>query len=122
MLVRKLTIAGAALLALGAALPAAAASSDAVVSIRNDSLWAIQELYLSSTDEDEWGPDQLGDNVLNTGDSFRLTGVPCDSYDVRVVDEDGDECILEDVGLCAAEDVWVVTDEDLLGCQAATEE
>ena len=121
MLARKLTFAGAALLALVSTTPVVAASSDAVVSIRNDSLWAIQELYLSSTDEEEWGPDQLGETVLNTGDSFRLTGVPCDSYDVRVVDEDGDECVLSDVGLCAGEDVWVVTDEDLLGCQAASE-
>ena len=40
---------------------------------------------------------------------------------MRVVDEDGDECVIEDVGLCATKDTWVITDKDLLGCQAATQ-
>ena len=63
----------------------------------------------------------VGNHTINTGETFTLSGVPCAAYDVRVVDEDGDECIIEDVGLCATKDTWVITDKDLLGCQAATQ-
>ncbi|GMV28000.1 MAG: hypothetical protein AMXMBFR59_01250 [Rhodanobacteraceae bacterium] len=113
------------LLALGAVVAvsgtAAAESSDSKIVIKNKSAWAIHELYLSPTEEREWGEDQLGKHTVNTGDTFTLTGVPCRAYDVRLVDEDGDECIVEDVGICASSDTWVIDDEDLVGCQAATQ-
>lgn len=103
------------------AVPVAMASeNDSKIVITNKSAWAIHEFYLAPHNEREWGPDQLGDKTIANGDTFTLTGVPCASYDVRVVDEDGDECILEDVGLCATKDNWVINDKDLLGCQAAT--
>lgn len=37
----------------------------------------------------------------------------------RVVDEDGDQCVLEDVRIDGA-DKWVITDKELLACQAAS--
>lgn len=110
----------ALLLALVVA-PAVAGKNESKVIIINKSSWAIHEMYFSSTDETEWGEDQLGRQTINTGDKFTLTGVPCGSWDIRVVDEDGDECIIEDVGLCADADKWVINDKDLLRCQAATE-
>lgn len=112
------------LLAAVAVLASAATSAsenDSKVVLKNQSAWAIHELYFSPTSEREWGPDQLGNHTINTGDTFTLSGVPCAAYDVRVVDEDGDECVIEDVGLCATKDTWVITDKDLLGCQAATQ-
>lgn len=117
-MLRVLTLAGIGLLLSGAAL----ASSDAQVVIRNDSLWQIHNLYLSATDEAEWGPDQLGEHVIAAeGGKFTLTGIPCGAYDVKLVDEDGDECVVGDVGLCAGQDAWVISDEDLLACQAASD-
>jgi hypothetical protein len=95
---------------------------DSVVKLVNKSLWDIHHLYLSSVDDQEWGPDQLGDQVIASGDSFELHGIPCDDYDVRLVDEDGDECVVGGVTLCADDDAWVITDEDLLTCQVLTEE
>lgn len=103
------------------ALPAAAAGDSKVV-VKNLSHWAIHELYFSPTEEREWGSDQLGKHTINTGETFTLTGVPCDSYDVRVVDEDGDECVVEDVALCADKEKWVINDEDLLACQGSTDQ
>jgi hypothetical protein len=110
-----------AAVALSASVGVSASENDSKVVLKNQSAWAIHELYFSPTSEREWGEDQLGKQTINTGDTFTLTGVPCAAYDVRVVDEDGDECIIEDVGLCATKDTWVITDKDLLGCQAATE-
>jgi hypothetical protein len=119
------SIRSAALIAaLGLASGVAHAGAyDSAVTIRNDSLWAINQIYLSAVDVAEWGPDQLGRHVVGTGESFKLTGIPCDDYDVKLVDEDGDECVVGDVALCGDKnDTWVITDEDLLTCQVLTED
>ena len=103
---------------LGAALPSArAGSKSAAVKIENRSDWTIEEIYLSPTDEQEWGPDQLGDEVIKPGGTFTLSKIPCDTWDVKLVDEDRDECIVTDVDLCGANDKWVITSKDLLKCQ-----
>lgn len=91
------------------------------VKIVNRSSWDIHQLYLSSVDEEEWGPDQLGENVIESGGSFTLTGIPCDAYDIQLIDEDGDACVIGGVGLCGDRENWVITDKDLLQCQAATD-
>lgn len=112
----------AVLLACLFAAPAFAAGSDASVVIRNDSSWDIHQLFISSVDTEEWGPDQLGQEVISSGGgTYTLTDIPCGAYDVQLIDEDGDECIVGDVGLCAAKGQWVISDEDLLACQAATD-
>lgn len=99
-----------------------AGAYDSVVTLVNESAWDIHHLYLSSTSDEEWGPDQLGDHVIGSGENFELHGVPCDDYDVKIVDEDGDSCVVGGVTLCADDDAWVITDEDLLACQIVTEE
>lgn len=110
------------LLAVFASGAALAGKYDAKVTILNNSSWDIHELYLSSTGDDEWGPDQLGSDVIGNDVSYELHSIPCDDYDVRLVDEDGDECVVEDVSLCADSDTWEITDEDLLACQVLTED
>jgi hypothetical protein len=37
------------------------------------------EFYLSSSDDEEWGPDQLGEDVIGTDESFELRNIPCDT-------------------------------------------
>lgn len=101
-------------------LAAAADTSD--VSMQNNSAWNINELYLSAVDVQEWGDDQLGEHVIANGETFKLSGVPCDVYDVRLVDEDGDACIVGGVKLCGSDSAWTISDEDLLACQSATKE
>lgn len=103
------------------ALPAIAASTDAEVVISNASSWQLHELYISSVDVESWGPDQLGENIVDSGEKYTLRSIPCDAYDVRLVDEDQDECVVNAVALCAGKGEWVITDEALLDCQAETE-
>ena len=107
----------AALLLLACALPSLAAPSKATVKIINQSKWEIHHVYLSPVDDENWGPDQLEDEVLAKGESLTLTGIPCDLYDVKVVDEDGDECVIEQVDLCNDHSYWKITDKDLLECE-----
>lgn len=85
----------------------------------NQSAWEIHEIYFSPASQSNWGDDQLGSDVLEKGDSLTLSGVEAVRWDVRLVDEDGDECVLEDVKINGS-DKWTITDKDLLGCQAAS--
>ena len=116
---------GVALVSLAAlTLPApahAAKGKKAAVKVVNKSDWEIHHFFLSSTEDDEWGPDQLGDEVIGTNDSFTLKSIPCDSYDVKLVDEDGDECVVDDVDICGGAESWTITNKILLGCQAASD-
>jgi hypothetical protein len=100
-----------------AVIPTVALAADATVEIRNKSDWDFHNFYLSPTEEAEWGPDQLGDLVLESGASFELTGIPCDSYDVKLVDEDGDECVVPGVDICRGDQGWVIDNDDLLECE-----
>jgi len=124
-MIKAAVVCGVALLGLTAlAVPsdahAATKGKKATVKIVNKSDWEIHHFYLSSTDDDDWGPDQLGDDVISTGESFSLKQIPCDSYDVKLIDEDGDECEVEDVDICGGAESWTITNKILLGCQAQT--
>jgi len=95
----------------------AMAAETATVTVTNNSDWAIMHFFLSAADSEKWGPDQLGQGVIKTGGSFKLNNIPCDSYDVKLVDEDGDQCVVGGVDLCAQSDHWVITSEELVACQ-----
>jgi hypothetical protein len=89
---------------------------DSVVTIDNNTSYTLIELNLSPTTSVSWGADLLGSEVLEPGDSFQLSGVECNTYDIRVVDEDNDECILDSVDLCLDNAVWKIDDADLASC------
>ncbi len=86
------------------------------LTIQNSSSFAFIEINLSPVNADSWGRDLLGADILEPGDVLELSGIECDDYDIRVVDEDADECIVPEVDLCIASERWVVTDSDLLDC------
>jgi hypothetical protein len=98
---------------------AAAKKKKALIKIINQSKWEIHHLYLSPSASKHWGSDQLGEEVLSKGESYTLTNIDCDTYDIKVVDEDGDECVIENVDLCADESYWKITDKELLDCEGA---
>jgi hypothetical protein len=92
------------------------------ITFKNSSKWEIHHLFLSTTKEKEWGPEQLGkDQVIGTGDTFTLTDIDPGKYDMKLVDEDEDECILTGVKL-ASDQAVEITDKDLIACQSETEE
>lgn len=86
----------------------------------NQTDWDIHEIYLSSTKQDDWGVDQLRDEVIKTGAAYLLHSIPTGKYDVKIVDEDGDACVISAVKIAENEEV-VLTNKDLVGCQAKTE-
>lgn len=86
--------------------------------ITNESRWDIHRLYVSSSDASGWGNDQLEDDILASGQTLTLSGVSCDTYDVRMIDEDGDSCELRNVDMCGGQK-WTITDQTLINCIAA---
>ena len=100
-----------------ACFPIVASAADVV--FVNQSSWEIHEIYFSPANQKNWGEDHLDKEVLEKGDSLTLSGVTRGKWDVRVVDEDGDQCVLEEVQIDGA-DKWVITDKELLACQAAS--
>ena len=61
------------------------------VTIVNDlGSYDIHYIYISGTDEDDWGLNSLsGNEILIPGDSIAI-GVEPGSYDLQIMDEDGD--------------------------------
>lgn len=45
----------------------------------------ICELYLSPVGMEDWGPDQLGGEILPGGGSYLLTDIPVGDYDVLAI-------------------------------------
>jgi hypothetical protein len=82
----------------------------------NSSSWDIYALFLSPSASDYWGPDQLGDAILRSGQRYTLTDIRCGIYDIKLVDEEEDECVLTELDICGSERL-LITDEDLLACQ-----
>jgi hypothetical protein len=95
-------------------------ASDSQVELRNNSNWDLRELYLAPVGSDHWGPNQISRSI-RPDDSFTLTGIRCDKYDVKLVDEDDSECIVRDVAMCAQDKVWRINDRSLERCQRRTQ-
>jgi hypothetical protein len=110
-----------AVCAVALLVPVIAQAQKSNVVIKNKSDWEIHQFFLSPVETDKWGPDQLGEQVIATGGTFTLKGVPCDSYDVMLVDEDGDECVVSEVDICGDSQGWVISNDDLLACEAESE-
>lgn len=94
------------------------------IEFQNKTDWAIHNLYFAKSKETDWGPDQLGtksNDIIAPGASFKLTSIPPGKYDMKIVDEDGDECVVAGVKVAASETV-VLTNDLLVGCQNATAE
>ena len=84
--------------------------------IQNNSRYVIRELYFETSENDQWGPDRLGRNVLPVGQTFRLTNIIAGEYDMKLVDEDGDVCELYNIMVCG-NGTYNITNENLLRCE-----
>lgn len=109
--------------ALGIMSPRVNAQNRYSLKIINNSRYQITQLFVSSTENDEWGPDQFGEgksNVLNPGESFTLTDLIPGEYNIKFVDPDGDTCILKDIKIFKNES-WSLTSAWLEKCGARSE-
>ncbi|HEX8299193.1 MAG TPA: hypothetical protein VF594_08545 [Rubricoccaceae bacterium] len=81
-----------------------------VITVMNESDLTLYYLYASSCQEDAWGDDLLGSDVIAPGDHFE---VPLNSgcWDLKAVAEDGQEVETYRVDLSAQDVVVWTVDE-----------
>ena len=87
----------------------------AELTVLNSSDYVIHQLYVSSTAERNWGTDQLGKHIINRAERFTLRNIPDGAYDLRIVDEDDNECIVNNVQV-SGNVTWTLTDTVIESC------
>lgn len=92
------------------------AQSRHTLEVNNNSGFNIYHIQMSSSYDISWEPDLLGSRILYDGNSFTVTGITPGLYDIRLVDEDNDQCIVKQVRV--HEDMtWNLTPLGLVGCE-----
>ena len=96
-------LAAAGLASLGTAR---AQTNDPSFRLTNNSNVTINEIYVSSSDENSWGPDRLGDRALGSGNTYviRLPAGQCVN-DIRVVYTNGQANERRQVNTCRLTDI-----------------
>jgi len=106
----------AVMAAIAVAAPLAIAGPASATFVNHSSV-DIHHIYLSPRGAEAWGLDQLGQQVLQPGDSLQLSGVRCNPSDIKLVDQDERLCTLRNVKLCEKEAVFDLTDTALALCR-----
>ncbi len=107
--------------AVAAALVATAAFAEApdwwtsTLKLKNASGYSVEEFYITPWDELNWGPNLLRED-LDPGEAATLTNIECDRYDLKLVDDEGDTCVIQDVDLCLEDAKFSLTDRLLASC------
>lgn len=73
----------------------------------------LYRLHVSPSSAASWGADLLGDDVIVYGAGVKVSDIPGGSYDVRLVDEDGDTYSLYGVQCDETTLRWDVAASDL---------
>ena len=100
-----LGVACAVVLAISASLVAQGKQDFTLV---NKTGLTISELYVSPSNDDEWGEDVLGRDVLENNDKANITFGRKEKmclWDLKIVGDDKDDVIWEDINLCKAEEI-----------------
>ncbi|MCC6525353.1 MAG: hypothetical protein IT373_22055 [Polyangiaceae bacterium] len=87
------------------------------VTVTSHADWTFDKLYLSPAGTEQWGPDQLLCHAVPKGGAFALVGLDCVAWDMKLVDEHGDACVVKNVDLCPLGGTYVVENRDLAGCK-----
>ena len=111
--IKRFAAVAAAAVALAGGLTVGASSASADqrdFSLVNGSELTIMNAYVSPSASSNWGPDQLGSDILVPGDSYQLhvpTNVQRGTcfYDIRVVTRGGSEGTMYEVDLCSTSTV-----------------
>ncbi|MGH9871613.1 MAG: hypothetical protein ACRD9S_03995 [Pyrinomonadaceae bacterium] len=86
------------------------------ITIANNSSLAIRHVYLSATNQDNWGADQLNGPIPPSGGSFTLDNVSCSGAGVKVIAEDQNGCFLYQVVVCNDNVTWNITNDSVPDC------
>jgi hypothetical protein len=92
-----------------------AAAFDLVVV--NDAYFSIiHELYIAPAKTKKWGDNKLQNQKIARSGKFTIKDVAAGTYDLKVVDDDKDTCIIPDINVDQNKE-WKLTDQIMLTCQ-----
>jgi hypothetical protein len=94
--IKKVLVAGALVLATAVGFSTTAAAQERRFTVFNRSSYRINHLYVSPTSYTYWGSDRLGSDIFYPNYRFDLSVAP-GWYDIKLVDQDGDSCVVGDV-------------------------
>src|SRR6476620_9030429 len=86
------------------------------ITITNNSSRDIRHVYLSATNQDNWGSDQLNGSIPPGGGSITLGDVSCSGAGVKVIAEDQNGCFLYQVVSCNSDATWTITNDAVPDC------
>jgi hypothetical protein len=107
---------GFAIVTLFAASMPAAAQYHHTVTVVNDSGYTFYQIKLSRSNDSEWGRDLLGAGVLAPGYQLTVPNLGSGRYDLKVVDESRDVCVITGIDVYTS-DTWRITPDILLSCE-----
>lgn len=90
---------------------AAAALQDQDFVLVNKTGLTIDEVYLSAVNDDKWGEDVLGKDVLKHNEKVKIEFSHKETecmWDLKVVDADEDEIVWEDFNLCKINEITLL--------------
>jgi hypothetical protein len=112
----RLAMLAAALWTIGTvALLSATPAATTTLTVVNNSTHEIHRLYLSPTDSNLWGPDQLNESYISPG-ATRTLNVTWEQPTVKVVAEDEDGCFLDTTVEATGNPVWTITSDATRNC------
>lgn len=81
--------------------------ANATLHVHNNSDFSIVDIRVTSVGATTWGDNLIAGTTLAPKQSLAVN-VNCDFYDVRLVDQQGVDCEIHDVELCASHADWVI--------------
>lgn len=85
------------------------------ITVVNNSEWEIHSLYLSPSDNDNWGVDQLNDSTIGPR-TTRTLNVSWDQSTVKLVAEDKDGCFMSTTVQATGDPVWTIANNATRNC------
>ena len=114
---KNVVLAAAVLVPAAFTTHSAVAQSGETFRISNESSYRIDHVYMTSVGQRDWSSDRLY-GYLHADNYLDLQVYP-GRYDVKVVDSDGDACVIGNVDVYEGE-TWHLTDARLLSCELLT--
>jgi hypothetical protein len=92
---------------------ATVSAGDQDFTLRNQTGYTIDEVYVSAANDNSWGEDILGRDTMSDGDStdisFSRTESSC-AWDLKVVFDDNESAIWKNFNLCEISEITVKYD------------
>ena len=87
------------------------------IMVVNNSSREIRHLYLSPSNQDNWGPDQLNGSMIGSGGgSYTLSNVACSQTNIKVIAEDQNGCFVYQIVSCGQNATWTITNDATPDC------